>query len=61
MDRGLGVHDDAVVLDGAGRLTGQEVEITLDTYRAMAGAVWEYLGGHGGNRAPTVPDLRVRA
>ena len=55
------VHDDAVVLDGAGPLTGQEVEITLDTYRAMAGAVWEYLDEHDGNRAPTVPDLRVRA
>lgn len=43
-------------------LTGTETEVTLDAYRAIAAAVWEYADEHDGDTgALTVPDLRVRA
>jgi len=55
-----GIRGDSVILNDEDALTGQEAEITLDAYRALACAVWEHLDTYGAASAPKIPDLRVR-
>jgi len=54
-----GIRGDSVILNDEEALTGQEAEITLDAYRALACAVWEHLDTYGAASAPNIPDLRV--
>ena len=54
------IRGDSVILNDEDALTGQEAEITLDAYRALACAVWEHLDTYGAASAPKIPDLRVR-
>ena len=53
------IRGDSVILNDEEALTGQEAEITLDAYRALACAVWEHLDTYGAASAPNIPDLRV--
>ncbi|MDU0347513.1 HAD-IIA family hydrolase [Actinomyces sp. MRS3W] len=45
---------------GVGILTAASAEVTLDGYRALACALWEYADAHDGRTNPlNVPELRV--